>query len=99
MATAPAARPATAASKTADWVDWAEAIPITSPLVEMRPSLAPSVAARSQPDRPLRCDSPRVADASLVANRMPPYDLGPRAWCRPLAVGLQKIPLGNAGHR
>src|SRR3990172_560747 len=82
---APATRPATAASKTADWVGSAEATPTTKLLVEMRPSLAPSVEARNQPIRSLRCNSPCMADLCLGTNRMPPNQNSTTGW-----TGLRK---------
>jgi hypothetical protein len=36
---------------------WAAATPTSRPLVEIKPSFAPSTAARSQLLRPLRCGS------------------------------------------
>ena len=72
MERAPATRPATAASKTAAWVGSAEATPTTKLLVEMRPSLAPSVAARNQPIRSLRCNSPSRVFLGNDDKRMPP---------------------------
>src|ERR1051326_3686346 len=58
MESAPATRPATAASKTPAPLGSAAATPTIKLLVEIRPSLAPSTAARSQPIRWLRWNSP-----------------------------------------
>ena len=55
---APAASPAIPAVSRADRSPPAAATPSTRLAVESRPSLAPSTAARSQPVRPVVCNSP-----------------------------------------
>jgi hypothetical protein len=53
----PAISPATPAISTGSRAACAAATPMTRLAVEIRPSLAPSTAARSQPARPTRCAS------------------------------------------
>ena len=62
---APAASPATAASRIAARLGSAAATPTIRLLVEMRPSLAPRTAARNQPIRSLRCNSMCILDLPL----------------------------------
>jgi hypothetical protein len=52
----------------------ADATPTTKLLVEMSPSLAPSVAARSHPVRFPRCNSPCITNFFIDANQMLPIN-------------------------
>src|SRR6185436_2442811 len=89
MESEPATRPAMAAINTAPRSEWADATPTTRLLVEIRPSLAPSTAARSQPMCSVRWNSRCGMRASMdPSSATPKHPLAPSRRLRRLGLQL-----------
>src|SRR4029450_3599724 len=95
---APATSPATPATSTAFRDAAAAATPITRLAGGTMPSSAPSTAARSQPARPLRCDSARPLAAVVLVHLMPSPD-SDRGGLSPGRDGIAEEPTDARGHR
>src|SRR5271166_5418485 len=88
----PATRPATPAIKIAGFDAEAAATPIMRLAVDTIASSEPSTAARSHPERPLRCACPSCIGAGCVG---PGFTSKPRTLISRVSVSLKKPDYGT----